>query len=642
MRRLCYAVLVVSLFSSYVILMTRHRTEQQVKRVELSLDLKDTKELSFITGKKLPEVLRHFKEEGVTSIGVQETTLAELADEGQAVEVQGSALPRFKMSERQAGKIKKFVRLKFGAPVFKEKENGELVFFVPSRRELMSLPLGLPPDTVEELHEMGFSIMPRYENFTNLKSGDLYKIFVETANSPVQKETTFVFSGTEVLGFKGLLKDVGSQISVNNLKYGYVEFGKQKGDAALARFSKPFVVRVHSIQKDEMNDMTADEAAERFARAVKERGIKLLYIRPFLTFGAGVDGVEFNAQYIREIKENLSRAGYAFGYAPVLPDISCSPLLKFFVLAGIVSGLFLFLMFFAPLSRGARAGIAFSAVVLLFFGAWIKTPVLMEKFAALLAAVVFPSLAFLQSCHSAKRQPPETLQISLPRSLSLFAQTTAFTLCGAMLCAALLTRWEFMMHVDQFAGVKFAHALPILFVFMLYGFDMSRQEKEEKFNYVLRVFENIKTFLSSPLKIGHAALACALLAGILMALLRTGNEPGFGVSPLEMKFRGVLEGILYARPRTKEFLIGHPMLILAFAFSQTKYARWALVFFVLGALGQVSLFNTFCHIHTPVAFSLLRAFHGIWIGLCIGGLLHIAAGKVLSFPPFQSFFPPPK
>ncbi len=642
MQKLFHALLALALFSSYVVLMTRHRTEQQLKRVELALDLKDTKELAFVTGEKLPDVLRRFKEEGVTSIGVAETTLSELLDEGRAVEIQGSALPRFKMDERQAGKIKKFAKLKFGSAVFKEKENGELIFFVPSRKELMNLPLGLPPDTVDSLHELGFSVVPRYENFATLNARDLYKIFVETAESPAQHETAFVFSGMEVLGFKALLKDVGSQISANHFKYGLVEFGKQKGDAALARFCKPYVVRVHSIQRDEMNEMTIDEAAERFVRAVKERGVRLLYIRPFLTFGAGVDGVEYNAEYVREIKVALQKSGYTFGFAPVLPEVSFSPLFKIFLIAGILSGVFLFLQFFTGETDPKRTGISFVIALLLCSLIWFKLPLLTEKALALLAAIVFPTLAFFKLYETAKASPVEPPQISFLRSMSLFLRTTFFTLCGAFLCAALLTRWEFMMHVDQFAGVKLAHAMPIVFVFTLYAFEMKRKEKEERAFYLFRLFDAVKSFLSAPLKIGYAALACVLFGVIMLALLRTGNEPGFGVSPHEMKLRGILEGLLYARPRTKEFLIGHPALLVAFTISQTKYARWAFVFFILGALGQVSLLNTFCHIHTPIAFSLLRAFHGIWVGLCFGAFFHVIVKKVLSFPPFPSFFPPPK
>ncbi len=640
MRKIAYLALAVSILSSAVILMTRHRAEQKLKQVELAVDLKETKELAFLSGKTLSFVLRRFKKEGVSGAGAAEVTLSELVDEGRIVEIQKDGALRFKISGRQAQKIKKFLWLKMGSIPVKEKPGGEMVFFVSSKKLLMNLPLGISPDTMEALNDAGFKVLPRYENFANLKADTLHKILVETVH---QKGTTFVFNGEEVLGFKTLIKEVGAQLAQNEICFGFVEFGKQKGDAALARFAKPYVVRVHSIQKDELKNLTAEEAAERFVRAVKERGVRLLYIRPYLMTGAGGDAVEFNAQYIGKIRAGLERAGYsAASTASVLPDIQSSKVLKALVLAGIFAGVFLFFTFFIPESSQPRAAMLLFVFYVFCVSAWMKAPALSEKMFSLLSAVVFPCLAYLYTGRHGQyaKHAPSAVRLSV--SLVLFLKASLLTLCGAFLCAAFFTKWETMLHVEQFAGVKLAHALPLLFVFSLFAFDLFRQKNEERMGYIFRVYENVKTFLSSPLKTGHAAFAVVLLIGMTMVILRTGNEPGFGVSPLEMKFRSVLEGILFARPRTKEFLIGHPALLVAFGLSQTKYARWALVFFVAGALGQVSLLNSFCHIHTPIGFTLLRVLHGLWLGVVLGALAHCIVLRVFSFPPFASFFPPPK
>ena len=39
---------------------------------------------------------------------------------------------------------------------------------------------------------------------------------------------------------------------------------------------------------------------------------------------------------------------------------------------------------------------------------------------------------------------------------------------------------------------------------------------------------------------------------------------------------------------------------------------------VLGIIGQISLVNTYAHIHTPVMISLIRSAYGIVFGLIIG------------------------
>jgi len=72
------------------------------------------------------------------------------------------------------------------------------------------------------------------------------------------------------------------------------------------------------------------------------------------------------------------------------------------------------------------------------------------------------------------------------------------------------------------------------------------------------------------------------------------------------------------RPRTKEFLIGHPALFVGIALLLTRRRGWGLPLVVLGVLGQVSLLNTFCHIHTPLNVSILRAVNGLVLGLLLG------------------------
>jgi hypothetical protein len=87
---------------------------------------------------------------------------------------------------------------------------------------------------------------------------------------------------------------------------------------------------------------------------------------------------------------------------------------------------------------------------------------------------------------------------------------------------------------------------------------------------------------------------------------------------LELKLRSLLDQLLIVRPRTKEFLIGHPALFLSVALAPLWGRRVSLPLLWLGTIGQVSLINTFCHIHTPLSVSLLRAFNGLWTGILLG------------------------
>jgi len=94
-----------------------------------------------------------------------------------------------------------------------------------------------------------------------------------------------------------------------------------------------------------------------------------------------------------------------------------------------------------------------------------------------------------------------------------------------------------------------------------------------------------------------------------------------------MKFRTILDKVMMVRPRTKEFLIGHPALFLGIGFLLKRRREWGLCLVALGMLGQVSLLNTFCHIHTPLSMSLMRAANGLVLGLIIGYILWRIFGR---------------
>jgi hypothetical protein len=79
--------------------------------------------------------------------------------------------------------------------------------------------------------------------------------------------------------------------------------------------------------------------------------------------------------------------------------------------------------------------------------------------------------------------------------------------------------------------------------------------------------------------------------------------------------------LLVARPRTKEFLIGHPLLVAAL--DQRLRGRKSLSgWLMVGAvIGQLSMVNTFSHIHTPLWVSGLRTGLGLVLGLAIGWVI---------------------
>ncbi len=124
-------------------------------------------------------------------------------------------------------------------------------------------------------------------------------------------------------------------------------------------------------------------------------------------------------------------------------------------------------------------------------------------------------------------------------------------------------------------------------------------------------------------RIDGVASMVFLLAVFVYYIYRTGNSAT--TSSAELAFRNFLENTLVIRPRTKEMIVGWPMLLL-FVWSLRRGMKFLPMVFGLGmTIGLVSVVNTFLHIRTPFLISLLRTGWGVLFGLLIGLALVLLA-----------------
>ena len=190
---------------------------------------------------------------------------------------------------------------------------------------------------------------------------------------------------------------------------------------------------------------------------------------------------------------------------------------------------------------------------------------------------------------------------SLVKSVLIFLLIAVFSILSGTTIAGLLATKDFMLGIDLFRGIKIVSLTPILIlIYLLYK-------------------ENLKKFLKKPLLYGEAIFIGFLLFAIGFYIFRTGN---YGTTtPLEDNFRLFLEKIFFVRPRFKEFLIGHPFMVLAIYLKYKESNFLWKPFFIVGIIGQISIINTFCHIHTPFFVSMLRSFNGLCLGAILGIIL---------------------
>jgi len=120
------------------------------------------------------------------------------------------------------------------------------------------------------------------------------------------------------------------------------------------------------------------------------------------------------------------------------------------------------------------------------------------------------------------------------------------------------------------------------------------------------------------------ALAIVGLMGVYY-IIRTGNTDSGVVAASEMQFRNMLEELFVARPRTKEYMIGYPCMMLLVWAAVRRIPVLPLFCGAGAVIGYTSIVNTFLHIRTMVAISFSRVLIGLGLGLVLGILAVIAA-----------------
>jgi hypothetical protein len=178
---------------------------------------------------------------------------------------------------------------------------------------------------------------------------------------------------------------------------------------------------------------------------------------------------------------------------------------------------------------------------------------------------------------------------------------------GAVFIVSFLSDVLFLKGVELFWGVKLSYLVPLVLIGLFFYLRPHR---------IRSTFFVLRRLYYAPVRTAGliSIFAAVFFLGIL--LVRSGNFVPWPTAYLETHFRGLMETLFYVRPRTKEFLIGYPFLMLSFMFVDYRISRlWIWFFNLLGAISLISVVNSFCHIHTPLQISLYRTILGLVLGV---------------------------
>jgi len=606
----------------------RYRLETQNKGVELVIDFNDIKKIAAYEKTPLPKILDALKTSGVTGIGLFEETLPDAGALGELYYAGGSGILRLKnvnaafkplIKQRKIKTDRTYIYLpnsQVRQRIAKQLKwilgersvnflTKEILEVHESEEELRDLGLGFSEAQENFIRRRGFQVVPRVWNDARYHLGN-----IDQKVSGYKGHHLIIFDGEEVLGYPDTLPELAKALKKYQIDYGYVEIVKQDGDRQLKKLMGTGAVKVHSVPKDELKKLTREEALDRFVRAVRERNVRVIYLRPFLPPQIDAFPVQFNLKYFRDIKTRLAGAGFELGSLPPEPELQVTEKQLWLLALGVLIGTIFLLNQFVKLPTILNY-IILLLVWLLTIGlgsAGFWLPV--QKALAFLAALVFPAYALIATFGKAA----QVSKIVWRDAMWLLINCLAETAIGVFLLLGLLADSRFLSGIETFPAVKMALILPIFIVALYFVAQGSRGTFRQ------RIWNYLQTKVSLLAVLG----GLTALGGIALLAARSGNFL-IPVPSAEKTFRSWLELILFVRPRTKEFLIGYPALLLLAAYYLRGGKKWLWLLAAIGVIAPVSVFNSFSHIHTPLYISLVRTLNGLLIGIILGYLAILVA-----------------
>ncbi|MEE0867172.1 MAG: DUF5693 family protein [Clostridia bacterium] len=189
--------------------------------------------------------------------------------------------------------------------------------------------------------------------------------------------------------------------------------------------------------------------------------------------------------------------------------------------------------------------------------------------------------------------------------------------------SALLSGHDYYINTLIFRGIKLSLIVPILFAvatFAIYSLTDSHES----------LLGKIKKILTADIKVYWVILflIAALVGGIY--IMRSGNVES--ISGVEAFMRNKITQFMPARPRTKEFLIGWPcVLLLAYFIKNTNNRLVHGVFMGGASILFASAINSFCHVFTNALTIYSRTINGFVIGVVCAVIALAAVMFLIAF-----------
>ncbi|MWV46586.1 hypothetical protein GRF59_23545 [Paenibacillus sp. HJL G12] len=635
-RKWLWILVVLGILAALPVAYDRYQTESSSNNVELVFNYRGLTEVASYHSHPeqfIQEQLDKLKAAGITSMAMFESTLDDFKKSRRLMVYNAQDIAQMTQSvvptdenftyilftnEENAGRLTPLIEDTFTSiginvkPWEFHNQKGLIVETSPEDAALK--PMQPDPISFEMLRSKGFNIVPRMSDSLPYDQDAMEKLLAYYEANGVKR---ILFEGDSVKGFndnvdKHSLQSFSNLLNQHGIGIAAIENTKkpQAGIAKLAYSIDYNVVRLYSLSDKDAN-LDEKTIADRFALATKDRNIRMIYINTAPSKNASkamvtdsidnlIKGLDEPGHAIKQMENNGFKMGRAEAFH--ITDSSAQRYFKLVVVLGGVAFISLLVSYFLP----SLTLLAFVLGMIGSAGLYVLKPTLFEQALALLVAISGPTVAMILAIRKVNSLNATNAEMATGRRLTasivLFIKTSIISMAAIPFVIALLNNITYSLVLSQFRGVSLLHAAPILLIAVFVVLYRGG-----------RPVQQIGKLFKTPITLVWVVAAVLIGAIGFYYLSRTGN--GGKVSSIEMAIRPFLENTFHVRPRNKE-IIAHPLFLLGL-FLSVRY-RNAIFIMIFAVIGQLSMVDTFAHIHSPMKISFARDLLGLGIGFILG------------------------
>ncbi len=662
-----WIILVVMLASFIPGVITRIANEKINKNVTVSLLYNDLR--NKVSDAKLEEMLVKYRDAGVDTVSVMEDDINALVARGDVTSLKYHDL-RHKYDEESVAiakllgenypeisydtylfmikdeeiikKFDKVIPLKYTSYDYKRIADveGMIIYaFLNGREAIKDITVGYDEEVIAKLYSMGYDVVLSYipKNYPNLKHLDYLEHLVKTydieylnikVGSKGYDERKVVrknyYGIADIINENNMTLVVTEDASqlANQYSFGYAEICRlvTKNSGGTKK-----IIRSYETYDDSHADGTHYlYRKQQFFNSVVDRNIRFITVTQIAPETVTYDeGAEYSLKAAKEFMKDIQEVGFTVNEAPKPFDYKVYSRLNAACAAVMVIMMIYLALAMIFENDFRKLFLALLILSALVFGLTFAVPKNLLGWYATLYCISVSCFAMTMTLIFVKKYI---------RKMNTFLGILATAaLLIAILCAGVLGMCTLLSGVDYyinnaiFRGIKLTLLAPVGYTAIAYYLifmykkgknSLKNIDVEKTLNAEIRVY-----WLVAAAVIGVIGLAFLLVGRYY--LMRSGNVNS--ISALETAMRNAITEAFPARPRTKEFIIGYPCLVLFVYYVKhynTRIIQWGCA--VGASILAASVTNTFCHVFTDVSVMYMRVVNGVILGAVFAIFAYVA------------------